>query len=70
MNNEGWECPKCGRVYSPNTSMCFSCGGIKTTASKIKDTSWKDIIPPDTRTQGLTVEWTNKDVLSSGGSNE
>ena len=55
MSNKGWECPKCGRVYSPNTSMCFFCGGIKTTVSKIKDTSWKDIIPPDTRTQGLTV---------------
>ena len=22
---QGWECPKCGRVYSPSTSMCFTC---------------------------------------------
>jgi hypothetical protein len=21
----GWECPKCGRVYSPNTSACAAC---------------------------------------------
>lgn len=24
---EGWVCPKCGRVYSPYTSMCPYCGG-------------------------------------------
>ena len=23
----GWVCPRCGRVYSPSTSMCFYCGG-------------------------------------------
>lgn len=23
----GWVCPKCGRVYSPYTSMCPYCGG-------------------------------------------
>lgn len=23
---QGWQCPICGRVYSPTTSMCFSCG--------------------------------------------
>lgn len=30
--DRGWECPKCGRVYSPTTSMCYYCGnGTKTT---------------------------------------
>lgn len=23
---QGWQCPCCRRVYSPTTSMCFSCG--------------------------------------------
>lgn len=24
--SKGWQCPICGRVYSPTTSMCFYCG--------------------------------------------
>ena len=23
---QGWECPKCGRVFSPYTHMCPYCG--------------------------------------------
>ena len=23
---KGWVCPKCGRVYSPSTPMCWYCG--------------------------------------------
>ena len=51
MNSQGWECPKCGRVYSPNTLMCMYCSKQSVTRGSIKDT-------------GLTVEWTNKDILS------
>lgn len=24
---QGWQCPVCKRVYSPDTSMCAYCGG-------------------------------------------
>ena len=27
--SEGWECPRCGRVYSPFVMMCLYCGGNK-----------------------------------------
>lgn len=23
--NQGWECPKCSRIYSPTTPMCLHC---------------------------------------------
>lgn len=29
----GWVCPKCGRVYSPYTVMCYYCGGESTTTA-------------------------------------
>lgn len=25
FTQQGWECPKCGKVYSPSTPMCFTC---------------------------------------------
>ena len=28
---QGWECPKCGRVYSPSTPMCIFCGAEEKT---------------------------------------
>lgn len=33
----GWTCPKCGRVYSPYTSMCGFCSGFPTQGSTGKD---------------------------------
>lgn len=26
---QGWQCPICKRVYSPSTTMCFSCGNTE-----------------------------------------
>jgi hypothetical protein len=25
FTQQGWECPKCGKVYSPTTIMCLTC---------------------------------------------
>lgn len=30
FGQQGWICPKCGRVYSPYTQMCPYCGGNNT----------------------------------------
>lgn len=27
--NQGWQCPICGNVYSPNVSQCWICSGNK-----------------------------------------
>ena len=39
---QGWECPKCKRVYSPTTSMCSHCPqhtqGIATTGPSTSTT--------------------------------
>lgn len=26
FGQQGWICPKCGRVFSPSTPMCLYCG--------------------------------------------
>ena len=26
---QGWQCPICKRVYSPSTTMCYTCGNEK-----------------------------------------
>jgi len=25
MNSQGWECPKCNRVYAPHITECWNC---------------------------------------------
>lgn len=30
---QGWQCPICGRVYSPTTPMCMYCKNERFTAS-------------------------------------
>ena len=31
MPNKGWECPKCGKCYSPFTMKCDTCGAPEVT---------------------------------------
>lgn len=49
---QGWECPKCGRVYAPTQMMCIACpqqSGITftTTGTTLNITSC-DFIPDET----------------------
>jgi len=30
---QGWQCPICGDIYSPITSMCYNCSNQGTTIS-------------------------------------
>ena len=32
---QGWQCPICKRVYSPNTMMCYYCGAQNTTTTTV-----------------------------------
>ena len=32
---QGWQCPICGRVYSPMTFMCYYCGGEQKTITTV-----------------------------------
>lgn len=44
---KGWECPKCGRVYSPTTPMCFYCSNkdVRTTFTSTAHTGWTPPYP-------------------------
>ena len=37
MNDKGWECPKCGRVYAPWVSQCSNCVPKTADASAIAE---------------------------------
>ena len=40
---QGWQCPICGRVYSPMTMMCLYCGNeteTKTTTYTVSVPDW------------------------------
>lgn len=39
FGQQGWICPKCGRVYSPFTKMCLYCGPNNTYISNLDDHS-------------------------------
>ena len=49
---QGWQCPICGRVYSPITAMCFYCGNQKTVLTTGK-TYKIDYAPDPEKTSGM-----------------
>ena len=42
---QGWQCPICGRVYSPSTPMCYYCSR----KTEITTTTSTAIPQPDTK---------------------
>ncbi len=37
FGQQGWICPKCGRVYSPTTPMCLYCKNETSVVSNLSD---------------------------------
>jgi len=42
---QGWQCPICRRVYSPNTPWCFYCGNETYTTSTTLEVKPNNNIP-------------------------
>ena len=64
MAPRGWVCPRCGRVYSPSTSMCSYCGGGNTsqpatTEIILNDKGWWEsyLKQTTTATETYDKEW-------------
>lgn len=55
---QGWECPKCKRVYSPTTSMCSHCPeyaqGTSTTFSVGTSTTYSHPFESDKKSSSKT----------------
>lgn len=50
FGQQGWICPKCGRVYSPYTQMCLYCKPDNiTTVSNLSDLSNKNVSEEELR---------------------
>lgn len=69
---KGWQCPICGRVYSPTTMMCFYCGNTSeshstntyTYTTAALDTNRK-INKRDEKYESYTAATLTKEVLDS-----
>lgn len=56
---KGWECPKCGAVMSPTTSLCVNCRGfteVSISANFIPATDSKDYLSYLDRPKGFNFQ--------------
>jgi ribosomal protein S27AE len=57
FTQQGWECPKCGKVYSPTTIMCFYCPQtVKTNITT--NTPWNTVTVTNDIINGTTTDTT------------
>ena len=57
FGQQGWICPKCGRVYSPYTQMCLFCKPDNiTTISNLSDLSNKNVSEEELKENSKTVQ--------------
>ena len=59
--DKGWECPKCGAVMSPTTSVCINCRGDSNDFNRItiNDTiSLEDILKRNSINVGTETDGT------------
>lgn len=55
---QGWECPKCHRIYSPTQSFCLYCNDRRVTYTTTAKPEW--IYKEDTHTGSINnIEWWN-----------
>jgi hypothetical protein len=58
MAAQGWQCPICGRVYSPLTTECDKCNRPNQCPAVI--TPWVPTSPPDVVPTSPTWPWPNR----------
>lgn len=59
--NQGWICPKCGAVLAPSQSFCPFCSPNRKNNIVYATGTGEFIQNP---TQTISVEWTDKDILT------
>lgn len=64
---QGWQCPVCRRVYSPDTPMCYSCSNYETITTTTLNVGTKKKSLLDSQ-----LDWLNEylDEYFKGDNNE
>lgn len=57
---QGWECPKCHRIYSPNQSFCLYCSDKRVTYATGTSIIPEWIYKENTSTGRVIDDWWNR----------
>jgi len=64
---QGWECPKCKRVYAPSTPMCWYCPVPTSTSTDVPVNVPVNGVPVGVGGTGVTNININRTPVSVGG---